>query len=99
MSNLTGYQVHKAANVLLAAEGRPTIQPQLVYNYIKAGRIAIVRKDDGTPVDRANLERGTKYVVTPEEAKRWLASFLSGNEPELSDPVADLLASMREEEA
>lgn len=95
---LTGYQVHTAANVVLAERGRKAIKPQLVYNYIKQGRIAIVRASDGTDVRYEDLADGEKYLVTQSEAVRWIREFSENPESTgSSSAVANLLAELQGE--
>lgn len=98
MQNLTGHQVHKVANELLVEHGLKTIPPQLVYNYIKSGRIAIV-DEDGMPSTYEEL-KGNGYWVTPEATVEWVREFVSNRRNPSntsSELVTQLVAELRAE--
>jgi hypothetical protein len=89
-ATLTGHQLHKVANELLKDKGFDEIPPQMVYNYIKQGRIAVVDADTLEPIEYATRDKTRKYVVTLDEARRWVRDFVGGKRGS-SNSMAELL--------
>lgn len=98
---LTGHQVHKVANELLKEYGQDTIPPQMVYNYIKGGRIAIVWASSGEPCTYEEAKGTGDYGVLASETVRWVKEFVqnrrTGSNTQ-SDIVTDLLREIRGDE-
>jgi hypothetical protein len=62
---LTGYQLAKAVNTLLAEENLSPIPPQMIYNYIKNNLIPTTSTPDG------------KKVIRMEDAEAWMHKYVT----------------------
>jgi hypothetical protein len=98
--NITGYQLSQVANAKLADLGMEEIPSQMVYNYIRSGTIPIVLAD-GTPTTFQAVQEAetkTKYFVTVEDAKTWIANYIGGKR-NTSNSLAELLKNFEDEPA
>jgi len=75
---VSGYEIAKTLNAKLeattpAGETAKVVQPQMVYQYIRSGRIPSQEVDDG--------KGGTTKMVKEADAVAWIKSYLAGDTP------------------
>lgn len=83
MTTLTGYQLSKVANAKLTEVGMKEIPSQMIYNYMKTGKIPFVVVDG-------------KKVIELVEARSWLKNYIA-NRGTSTTSFEEVLAAFDEE--